>query len=126
MIELRRFFFQFWNSFATAYQESNIPANTVFPYIAYQFARPEWGMTTIINANIYDRSTSFNGISAIGAMIEEAIPGTGSIHVLENNKGVVIFRRGNPFISGRSLPEEEISQNIKADYVNVEMTGYLI
>lgn len=126
MLELSRFFFQFWNSFATAYQEGSVPSGTVFPYIVYQIARPEWGKTTIVSANIYDRSTSFTGIRTIGAMIEEIISESGIPHELENNKGIVIFRRGNPFISGRSLPEEEILQNIKADYVNVEMTGYLI
>lgn len=125
MEELSRFFFTFWNSFCQAYQEGNIPTSAIFPYISYSVVRPEWGNRTILAVNIYDQSTSFTTIRGIGTAIAEAIPQSGVTFELENGKGAITMFRGNPFIQSRSLPADEVSQNIKTDYVSIELLGHI-
>lgn len=126
MLELSRFWFQFWKQFGTAYPEGNVPENTTFPFITYPVARTPWGDRTIIGINIYDQSTSFSRLRELGLAIENAIPQSGVTYELENGKGTITLFRGNPFIQSRSLPDEEVKNNIKADYVSIEVLGFMI
>lgn len=126
MLELLRFWHSFWNQFATAEPAEKVPAGTGFPYITYPFVRLAWGERTIIGINIYDQSTSFEGLRGIGEAISKAIPQGGVTHTLSDGSGSITLYRGNPFIQSRSLPPEETAENIKADYVNIEVLAYIL
>lgn len=125
MEELSRLYFQFFNQFTTAYQDGAVPAETAFPYIVYSVIRPEYSGRTIMGINIYDRSTGFARLRSIGTAIAEAIPQAGTTLELENKKGIITLYRGSPFIQSRSLPDDEVRENIKADYVNIEILGHI-
>lgn len=125
MEELSRLYFQFFNQFATAYPDGAIPAETNFPYIVYSVIRPEWGGRTIMGISIYDRSTGFARIRSIGTAIAEAIPQSGTTLELENGKGIITLYRGSPFIQSRTLPDDEVRENIISDYVNIEILAHI-
>lgn len=126
MEELSRLYFQFFNQFTTAYQDGAVPAETAFPYIVYSVIRPEYLERSIMGVNIYDRSTGFARLRSIGTAISEAIPQSGTMLELENGKGTILLYRGSPFIQSRSLPDEEVLENIKSDYVNIEILSHML
>lgn len=124
MDELSKLFNMFWLQFCAAYQENDIPKNTKFPYITYSVVRPTFGEQTITIANIYDKSQNFTRLRAIGAAIEKAIP-EGGIILDAPSGGALHIERSNPFIQSRSLPADEVRDNIKSDMVSVIIRSFI-
>lgn len=117
---------EFFSQFANAYQEGNVPTGTSFPYISYQVIRPDYLERTMLSINIYDKSTSFARLRGIDSAIEKAVPHSGAEIDLPNDMGKLLIYRGAPFIQNRSLPEDEVREFIKADYVNFEVVSHIL
>jgi hypothetical protein len=126
MDDLSRLFFQFWSQFCPAFQEGYVPETADFPYLTYAVVRVPFGEQTVIGVNIYDRASTVAGLREIGKAIEAAIPNEGVVLTMPENQGTIWIVRGNPFIQSRTLPADEVRENIKSDYVNVIIRSFLI
>ena len=66
----------FWNSFGIpAYDENTVPDDAEMPYITYEAATGGMDFKTPLNAHIYYKTTSWQGISDKADQIQDYISG---------------------------------------------------
>ena len=124
---LLRLYYQFWNTFCSAYPSGEVPTAASFPYISYPTPRPKWGGRTIDNVILYDQSTSFNRIGEILESIEKTIAEPGMVLTLDDGGGSIrLYRPNGNFFQKYSLPADEAAQNIKAYVITIEYLGHIL
>lgn len=112
----------FWNSFKLpgslttipAYDENTVPDGATFPYITYEVVTNAMGYDVISSASIWDRSTSWKGVTDILEVISEEIGLGGTTRRYDN--GLMWVKKGYPF--SRRVPDD--SQNIRHISMNIE------
>ncbi len=113
----------FWNSFdIPAFDENSVPDDTPFPYISYSEATDSLGNVVMLNASIWDRSTSWQTISLKADEIAKKI-GEKGFTSIKLDDGYVWFVKGTPFAQRMADP----SKDIKRIYLNVQaefLTAY--
>lgn len=87
----------FWSSFGIpAYDTASVPDDAVMPYITYTALTAPFEITTLLTADIWYRSTAWNGISnkadEIGADV-----GIGKLISLQDGKQYIYLAQGSPF-----------------------------
>ena len=114
----------FWNSFdIPAYDENTVPDNATYPYITYSVATDSLGKLVILNASIWDRSTSWASITQKSEAIAKAL-GEYGYYKIKLDQGYVWFVKGTPFAQRMRDP---IDEQIKRIYLNVQaefLTAY--
>ena len=120
MDETMRALYAFFESFGLpAYPEGQVPAYgadglpTAPPYITVQLVEPDWRAAAPMYAEVWTRSTSFEGINAIVKAIKEAI---GEGVSLETESGYVWLFKGDTFCQYRSFPGDP---DLKCAYLNL-------
>ena len=87
---------EFWNRFGVmAYDENTVPDDAELPYITYGVNIGDFDSAVIVNASIWDRSTSWDGVSEIEEKINQAMS-NGGVMVPYDNGGIRIVK-GNPW-----------------------------
>ena len=114
----------FWNSFGLhAYDENSVPDDAVFPYITYSQATDSLGNVVLLNASIWDRSSSWITVSQIADEIAQTLAEYGYYKIKLDNGYLWMFK-GTPFAQRMSDP---IDREIKRIYLNVNaeyLTAY--
>ena len=77
-----------------AYAEDAIPASAKLPYITYSPVQPDWQDAAILQARIWDRSTSYADVNAKADQIAERIGEGLRIPV---KHGFIWINKGSPF-----------------------------
>ena len=105
----------FWNSFGVpAYDENTVPDDAVLPYITYEVAVDDFGHTVISATNIWDKSTSWNGVTSILELVTNELGLGGTTRRYDG--GLMWIMRGTPF--ARRVPDD--NQNIRHISINIE------
>ena len=114
----------FWNSFGfRAYDENSVPEDAVFPYITYSQATDSLGNVVLLNASIWDRSSSWITVSQKAEEIAQTLAEYGYYKIKLDN-GYLWMVKGTPFAQRMSDP---IDREIKRIYLNVNaeyLTAY--
>lgn len=111
---LQAFFFGFgW----PAYAEYSIPETAQLPYITYSPAAPDWRESTILQARIWDRSTSYADVNAIADRMAETI---GEGLRLPAAGGFLWLNKGTPFAQAMST-----SADLKVLYININLQAFV-
>ena len=119
----------FWNSFdVPAYDAITMPTDDEmqkkkkkpFPRITYEVRVNEFGVPTSLLASIWDRSTGWEGVSTIASKIDSRLSEGGQ--TMPYDKGVIWFKKGNPFLQRMADPDDAIRRivvNIEVEYLEV-------
>ncbi len=114
----------FWSSFGLkAYDENSVPDNAVMPYITYQTATDSVGNKLLLNASIWDISTSWAWISQKADQIAEYIGKYGHLSV-KIDTGYMYISKASPFAQRMS---DENNKNIKRIIIQIQaefLTAY--
>lgn len=114
----------FWSSFGLkAYDENSVPDNAVMPYITYQTATDSVGNKLLLNASIWDISTSWAWISQKADQIAEYIGKYGHLSV-KIDTGYMYISKASPFAQRMS---DESNKNIKRIIIQIQaefLTAY--
>jgi len=113
---LHRFFSQFG---VRAYDSSTVPDDAVLPRITYEVMTDNFGVSNVITASIWDRSTSWEGVTAILHRIENSM-GYGGQTVAYDN-GMLWAKRGQPFAQRMEDTDDSIRRiviNIEIEYIS--------
>lgn len=125
--ELAKLYNSFWGQICPAYQAGHVPGNTEFPYLTYDMVAPQFGGRGIQAINIYSKSRSFTSLWETADKLWQTIPEDGTHLYLPDNMGFIIIRRNTgAFVQSRTLPDEEVSQDIKACYAACEIRSYIL
>lgn len=106
----------FWNSFGIpAYDSSSVPESAAFPYITFDVAQDSFGAETIMQASVWYRSTSWEGIEQTVEAISQKISRGG---VMIESK--IWLKKGTPF--AQRVPDEDDAirryvLNVTAEYM---------
>ena len=115
---------RFWNSFGLpAYDENSVPEDAVYPYITYSVATDSLGNVVILNASIWDRTTTWVSITQKAEEIAQTLAEFG-YYKMKLDNGYVWFVKGTPFAQRMRDP---IDEQIKRIYLNVQaefLTAY--
>lgn len=103
---------KFFNQFATAYVEDNVPVGSNFPYITYSIASPNFGSQENTVVRVYSKGTSLVKIFEIADKISDIITNNGI--VINNEEGAIYFTKGSPFC--QFLAEDD---DVKSLYINL-------
>ena len=106
--------YSFFSSFGwPAYAENTIPVNAELPYITYSPVQPDWRDEAILQARLWDRSTSYEAVNGkadqIAAMIGEGLR-------IPAGRGFIWISKGAPFAQAMST-----STDIKVLYLNMTL-----
>jgi len=124
----------FWNMFGVpAFDENSVPdevpdskGNMVpltFPYITYSQATDSLGNMVVLNASIWDRSTSWYRITQIADSIAKTLAEFG-FYRMKLDDGYVWLVKGTPFAQRMG---DQLDEQIKRIYLNVNaeyLTAY--
>lgn len=114
----------FWNSFGLhAYGENSVPDDATFPYITYSQATDSLGNVVLLNASIWDRSSSWVTVSQKAEKIAQTLAEYG-YYKMKLDNGYLWMVKGTPFAQRMSDP---IDREIKRIYLNVNaeyLTAY--
>lgn len=124
----------FWNSFdLPAFDENSVPekvpdehGNMIplpYPYITYSQATDSLGNVVLLNASIWDRTTSWAPISQKAEEIAKKLAEYG-FYRMKLDDGYVWLVKGTPFAQRMRDPSDE---QIKRIYLNVQaefLTAY--
>lgn len=105
----------FWSQFGTAYDQNTTPEDATFPRITYEVITDSFGGQPLVSASIWDRSTSWKGVTDIAHAIEETL-GMGG-QTIKYDGGLLWVKRGSPFAQRMSDPDD----SIRRIYLNTEM-----
>ena len=110
----------FWSSFGwSAYDENTVPDDAIMPYITYEVATANIGKPVILNASLWDRSTSWRSVEQIRQQIAERL-GYGGITVRFDD-GMIFLTQGTPFAQRLSCEDDtvrRINLNVAAEFVS--------
>lgn len=108
----------FWNSFGVkAYDEHTVPDDAVFPRITYTLATDSLNNVVNMNANIWYRSTSWEGATNLCNEIAKRIKEHGH-QSLPFDGGYIYLCGGTPFAQRMDEPSDDM---IKRYYINVQV-----
>ena len=103
---------KFFNQFATAYVEDNVPIGSTFPYITYSISSPNFDSQQNTVVRVYSKGSSLVKIFEIADKIAEVITDNGI--VINNEEGAIYFTKGSPFC--QFLAEDD---DVKSLYINL-------
>lgn len=107
--------YKFWSGFGlTAYEESTVPHDAVFPYITYQLVTDSFDREIPITASLWYRSESWTGINAKTEEISQKISRGGKI--ISCDDGAIWLKRGQPFAQSMGDESDDL---IKRKYLNI-------
>lgn len=116
----------FWNSFGwKAYDEGTVPDDTAFPYITYNVSTDSLDNQIILNASLWDRSSSWERVSKKSEEIAEAIEKRtytigGNVYYnsipIDNPLGRLFLTKGVPF--AQRTPDSS-NDDIRRIYLNL-------
>ena len=85
----------FWNQYGiAAYDQNTVPEDATFPRITYEVLTDNFGAQNILNASIWDRSTSWKGVTDILHQVEQALGYGGQ--TIKYDGGLLWIKRGMP------------------------------
>ena len=114
----------FWNSFnIPAYDENSVPEDATFPYITYSESTDSIGNVVMLNASIWDRSTSWEGISLKAEEIAQKIAEYGHDTIKIDN-GYIWLVKGAPFAQRMSDPNDDKIRRIYLNVLGEFLTAY--
>ncbi len=118
MTEVSKALQAFFSGFGwPAYSEYSIPEAAQLPYITYSPTAPDWREEAILQARIWDRSTSYMDVNAMADRIAEAI---GEGLRLPAGRGFLWLNKGTPFVQAMST-----SADIKVLYINIDLQAFV-
>lgn len=110
----------FWSNFGLkAYDENSVPDNAVLPYLTYNVSVSGYDETTMMNASLWYRSTSWSDITAKAEEISRAIGLSGK--TLAYDDGKIYLTKGSPFSQRMSDEDDTIRRiyfNVTAEYLS--------
>ena len=110
----------FWNSFGVkAYEESSVPDDAEFPRITYSMESDSFENVVSMTANVWYRSTSWEGATDLTTEIAKRIKEHGHA-IVPYDGGYAYIVGGNPFSQRIDDPDD----TIKRIYINIQ-TEYL-
>lgn len=108
---------EFWNSFGwAAFDESDVPDGTAFPYITYNVSVSSFEEPIILTASLWDRSTKWSVISKKADLIGKALEG---YKIIKIDDGYIYMNKGTPFAQRMSDEDDSIRRiviNIEAEF----------
>ena len=114
----------FWNSFnIPAYDENSVPEDATFPYITYSESTDSIGNAVMLNASIWDRSTSWEGISLKAEEIAKKIAEYGH-YTIKIDTGYIWLVKGTPFAQRMSDPNDDKVRRIYLNVLGEFLTAY--
>lgn len=102
--------YNFLRQFAQPYLENQVPTNTPFQYLTYNFDIENWRTTGLGQIRLWDKSNNFSKLFEIADKIEDTIK---EGYTIDN----LILHSGTPF--AQIMPQEDT--NIKCLYINLEI-----
>lgn len=114
----------FWNSFnIPAYDENSVPEDATFPYITYSESTDSIGNAVMLNASIWDRSTSWEGISLKAEEIAKKIAEYGH-YTIKIDDGYIWLVKGTPFAQRMGDPNDDKIRRIYLNILGEFLTAY--
>lgn len=114
----------FWNSFnIPAYDENSVPEDATFPYITYSESTDSIGNAVMLNASIWDRSTSWEGISLKAEEIAKKIAEYGH-YTIKIDNGYIWLVKGAPFAQRMNDPNDDKIRRIYLNVLGEFLTAY--
>lgn len=114
---------EFWASFALpAYDENSVPDDPVFPYISYSVATDSLDRPVFLNASLWYRTYSWEGISMKTEEIARRITEMDAIPL--DDRQYLYLTKGNPFAQRMNDPSDNAIRRV---YLNLEaeyLTAY--
>ena len=109
MIDVGKALYKFWSGFSIpAYPEYSVPDDAQLPYITYDIDAPAWRDSSIYNAKVWYRDTSFVDIFNKVAEISDAIGEGVRLPMIKGS--IFLFKEANFF---QMAPQENDADNMK-------------
>lgn len=116
---------KFWNSFGVpAYDETTVPDDATFPRITYNVATDSLGGVVSLHADLWYRSSSWQGVTDLAETIAKTVKQFGYITLPIEGGGYIYLCGGTPFAQRIDDPDDD---SIKRIYINVQaefLTAY--
>lgn len=116
--------YQFWASFGVpAFEANSVPDEdrVSFPYITYQAVTGQFDTSTMINASIWTRGSSWAEADALADQIETALEDGGKL--LPFDGGNIWIQAGTPFSSSMGDPADDL---IRRKLLNVVVVFHTV
>ena len=114
----------FWNGFEwPAYQEYSVPDDVEFPYITYSESFDSLGNVLILNASLWDRSSSWKSVTIKSEEIAKKVGEYGH-HVIKLDQGYLWLVKGNPFAQKMGDSSDEQIKRIFLNILGEFLTAY--
>jgi hypothetical protein len=109
---------EFWNSFEwKAYDEGTVPDDAEMPRITYNVVLDSLGNSVMMNASLWDRSTSWTQITQKADEISQAIE-TMYPPAIALDDGRMYITKGSPFAQRMQEPSDDMIRRI---YLNIDV-----
>lgn len=102
-----------------AYDSSTVPDDAVLPRITYEVITDNFGVQNVLTASIWDRSTSWKGVTDILHRIEDSMGYGGQ--TVAYDRGLLWVKRGQPFAQRMEDTDDSIRRivmNIEVEYIS--------
>ena len=112
---LHSFFSQFG---VKAYDESTVPDEAPMPRITYEVIADGFGAQNFITASLWDRSTSWKGVTDLLKLIEAELDRGGAS--IKYDSGLLWVKKAHPFAQRMTDPDDAIRRyvlNIEIEYL---------
>lgn len=129
-LELGKAYNKFFNSICLAFQENNVPSETVgvagekipvvMPYLTYQVIDTNNREQSTMQVNVWSKSSSYKELYSIVDKIEDSV-GEGVVINFGEGRGGIILHKGLPFAQNINDPD---SPTIKRAVINLEVQVY--
>ena len=109
----------FWSQFGTAYDQNTVPDDAALPYITYEVITDGFGAQNILTASIWDRSTSWKGVTDILHNIERTL-GLGG-QTIPYEGGMLWVKKAAPFAQRMGDTDDSIRRiviNIEVEFLS--------
>jgi len=111
----------FWSSFGIpAYDDNSVPQDAVLPYITYDISYDSFDNDVVMNASIWDRTTSWDELSRTAKEITDNYRNNGV--KLRTDRGIVWIKPGNPLYRRMGNDDQNIKRmilNIICEYIEI-------
>ena len=106
----------FWSQFGwPIYDETSVPDTATLPYITYESSSDNFDHPIAQTVSLWDRSTSWQNVTAMEKDIESMITRGGKIITYDG--GAIWIKRGTPFAQRMA---DESSDTIRRIVLNIE------
>lgn len=111
--------FLFFNSLGyEVYLEGQVPRNAKFPYITLSYQLEDFGVDSLIQGQIWDKSYSRETVNRISDELLSIIQNGIKVRITDN-EGYLYLRRGSPFIQAINDTE-----GLQVNYFNIIMKSF--